>query len=176
MVCFISTNIGTEGLCERFYNQTSHGYDSTVHGWLSKFQTSSKDIYDWASIVMPVGKQISIENLHWVFETENPTFIQKLMGNKEQTFYCFCTSLNPCDLYVLVYCIVNSSTKWSVNLTSRDMTDKCMKMLFLVEEGKAFHYITSLKLSGNTILTSIASLLGTSIYACVGSLHVLEPH
>ena len=123
-----------------------------------------------------------------MFETQNPTFIQRLMGykdfiqrlmgNKEQTFKgSYTTRLNPFDLHVLGYCIANSSTLWSVNLEYCHLTDECMRMLFLVEDGKAFDHITSFNLSGNTITASTASLLGKSCYAFLGmcySLHTVR--
>ena len=149
---------------------------------LTKFQTSPENIDDLADIVISLettDRQRLIESLHWMFETQNPTFIQRLMGYKEQTFDCSNTSLNPFDLHVLGYCIANSSTLWSVNLRSCDLTDECMRMLFLVEDRKAFDHITSFNLSFNTITASMASLLGKSCYAFLGmcySLHTVpEP-
>ena len=121
---------------------------------LTKFQTSPEDVGGFADIVISLetgDKKRLIENLHWMFETQNPAFIQRLMGTKEQTFNCSFTRLNPFDLYVLGYCIANSSTLWAVKLAYCEMTDECMKMMFLVEEGKAFHHITSLNLHGNVI-------------------------
>ena len=149
---------------------------------LTKFQTTSDNIDALADIVISLettDTQRLLESMHWMFETQNPTFIQRLMGNKEQTFECSHTDFNPFDLHVLGYCIANSSTLWSVNLFSCDLTDECMRMLFLVEDGKAFDHITSFDLSGNTITASTASLLGESCYAFLGmcySLHTVpEP-
>eukprot|EP00731_Ephydatia_muelleri_P004548 Em0002g724a len=122
---------------------------------LTKFQTSSENMDDLADIVISLettDEQRLIENLHLTFETQNPTFIQRLMGNKEQTLHLSYAHLNPFDLYALGYCIVNSSTLWSVNLSFCHLTDECMRMLSLVEDGKVFHYITSLNLSGNKAL------------------------
>ena len=147
---------------------------------LTKFQTSSENMDALANIVISLettDEQRLIECLHWMFETQNPTFIQRLMGNKEQTFECSNTSLNPFDLHVLGYCIANSCTLWSVDLFECDLTDECMRMLFLVEEGKAFDHITSFNLTGSTITASMASLLGKSCYAFLGmcySLHTVR--
>ncbi|KAL5506162.1 hypothetical protein EMCRGX_G007749 [Ephydatia muelleri] len=141
---------------------------------LTKFQTSPENMDALADIVISLettDEQRLIENLHWMFETQNPTFIQRLMGykdfiqrlmgNKEQTFKgSYTTRLNPFDLHVLGYCIANSSTLWSVNLEYCHLTDECMRMLFLVEDGKAFDHITSFNLTGSTITASMASLLG----------------
>ena len=145
---------------------------------LTKFQTSSENMDDLANIVISLettNKHRLKESLHWMFETQNPTFIQRLMGNKEQTFEC---QLNPFDLHVLGYCIANSSTLWSVNLSFCDLDDECMGMLFLVEDGKAFDHIKSLKLLG-TVTASTASRLGKPFYAFLGmyySLHTVpEP-
>ena len=94
---------------------------------LTKFQTPSNSIDGLADISLETtDKERLVENLHWMFETQNPTFIQRLMGNKEQTFDCEGTHLNPFDLYVLGYCIANSSTLWSVNLNGCDLTNECM--------------------------------------------------
>ena len=130
---------------------------------LTKFLTSSEDVDGFADMAISLetdDQQRKIENMHWMFETQNPSFIQRLMGNKEQSFNWALARMNPFGLYVLGYCIANSSTWWTVNFRNCGLTDECMKMMFLVEEGKAFHHITSLKLSSNTISTSIASLLG----------------
>ena len=136
---------------------------------LTKFLTSSEDVDGLADMVISLetsDNQRKIEDMHWMFETQNPSFIHRLMGNKEQTFNCSYTRLNPFDLSVLGYCIANSSTLWTVDLGDCRLTDECMKMMFLVEEGKAFHHITSLKLYGNTISTPMASLLGELFCGC----------
>ena len=144
---------------------------------LTKFQTSSENTDGFADISLENGdRQRLLETLHWMFETQNPTFIQRVMENKEQSLWLNGTHLNPFDLYVLGYCIANSSTLWSVSLKNCGLTDECMRMLFLVEEGKAFHHITSLDLSGNTITTSMASLLGKSCYAFVDTCTVCAVH
>eukprot|EP00731_Ephydatia_muelleri_P004615 Em0002g791a len=130
---------------------------------LTKFQTSPENMDDLADIVISLettDEERLIESLHWMLETQNPTFIQRLMGYKEKTFKCSGTVLNPFDLHVLGYCIANSSTLWSVDLEYCHLTDECMRMLFLVEDGKAFDHITSFSLSSNTITASVASLLG----------------
>ena len=57
-----------------------------------------------------------------------------------------------------------------------DLTDECMRMLFLVEDGKALDHITSLRLQRSIITASMASLLGKSCYAFLGvrySLHTV---
>ena len=77
---------------------------------LTKFQTSSENMDDLAVIVISLEtteKQRLIESPHWMFETQNPTFIQRLTGNKEQTFECSEISLNPFDLHVLgIKCVL----------------------------------------------------------------------
>ena len=138
---------------------------------LTKFLTSSEDVDGLAGMVISLetsDNQRKIENMHWMFETQNPSFIHRLMGHKEQTFDCLGTTcrLNPFDLYVLGYCIANSSTLWTVDLGYCFLTDECMKMIVLVEEGKAFHHITSLRLTENTISTPMASLLGELFCGC----------
>ena len=149
---------------------------------LTKFQTSSENMDDLANIVISLDTtdtQRLVESLHWMFETQNPTFIQRLMGNKEQSFECSHAGFNLFDLHVLGYCIANSSTLWSVNLNDCDLIDECMRMLFLGEDGKALDHITSFNLSNSKITASTASLLCKSCYAFLGmcySLHTVpEP-
>ena len=135
---------------------------------LTKFQTSSENIDGLADIVISLEttyRQKLIESLHWMFETQNPTFIQRLMGNKEQTFKWSYAYFNPFDLYALVYCIANSSTLWSVDILDCNLTDECTRMLLIVENGNVFHHITSLNLHGSTIKNSMASILGKSCYS-----------
>ena len=130
---------------------------------LTKFQTSPEDVGGFADIVISLktgDKKRLIENLHWMFETQNPALIQRLMGINEQTLDCSGTRLNPFDLYVLGYCIANSSTLWAVYLAYCSMTDECMRMMFLVENGKAFHHITSLDLASNVMSIPNASCIG----------------
>ena len=144
---------------------------------LTKFQTSPENMDALADIVISLettDEERLIESLHWMFETQNPTFIQRLMGYKEQRFQCSETLLNPFDLHVLGYCIANSCTLWSVNLLECGLTDECMRMLFLVEDGKAFDHITSFDLSFITITASVASLLGKSCYAFIGLYYSLQ--
>ena len=145
---------------------------------LTKFQTSSENMDDLADIVISLettDKQRLVENLHWMFETQNPTFIQRLMGNKEQTLdLMLFNRLNPFDLYALGFCIVNSSTLWSVKLSFCHLTDECMRMLFLVEDGKVFHHITSLDLTGNGgCVTTSTSLLGKFCYVLIDVYYLL---
>ena len=148
-------------------------------GGLTKFQTSSENMDALADIVISLettDTQRLVENLHWMFETQNPTFIQRLMGNKEQTLDLsgHVGHLNPFDLYALGYCIVNSSTLWSVDLRHCDLTDECMRMLSLVDNGKVFHYITSLNLTGNVgCITTSTSLLGKSCYVLIDVYYLL---
>ena len=147
---------------------------------LTKFQTSSENIDDLADIVISLettDRQKLIENLHWIFETQNPTFIQRLMGNKdfiqrlmgnkEQTLKWSCSraNFNPFDLYALWYCIANSSTLWSVDIIDCNLTDECTRMLLIVENGNAFYHITSLNLRGSSIKNSMASILGKCCYS-----------
>ena len=130
---------------------------------LTKFQTPPEDVDGFGDIVISLetgDKKRLIENLHWMFETQNPAFIQRLMGTKEQTFDCSGVNLNPFDLYALGYCIANSSTLWAVDLTGCLRSDECMRMIFLIEDGKAFHHITSLKVRRTSILNPYAFLLG----------------
>ena len=64
-----------------------------------------------------------------------------------------------------------------MNLLECDLTDECKRMLFLVEDGKAFDHITSFHLSDSPITASVASLLGKSCYAFLGmcySLHTVR--
>ena len=146
---------------------------------LTKFQTSSENMDDLADIVISLettDNRRLVENLHWMFETQNPTFIQRLMGNKEPTLDLsgHVGHLNPFDIYALGFCIVNSSTLWSVKLSFCHLTDECMRMLFLVEDGKVFHHITSLNLTGNRgCITTSTSLLGKSCYVLIDVYYLL---
>ena len=130
---------------------------------LAKFQPSPEDVGGFADIVISLetgDKKRLIETFHWMFETQNPAFIQRLIGTKELTLDCTHTHLNPFDLYVLGYCIAKSSTMWTVDLMYCSMADECMEMMFLVEEGKAFHHIKCLSLWGNSISDTNSSSLG----------------
>ena len=114
---------------------------------LTKLQ--SQDDTQSISAFQEVGGEELVESLHWLFEAHDPDLIQKCMGDREWKLELGDMILDPFDCYVLGYCIANSRQPWSLGLRVCYMTAECMKMLTVVEKGRAFDYIKSIDLTGN---------------------------
>ena len=95
------------------------------------------------------GRESLLESCHWLFEAHDPGLVQKCMGDREWKLLLFRTTLDPFDCYVLGYCIANSRQPWDLDLEGCSITGECVKMLTVVEKGRAFDYIRSINLSGN---------------------------
>ena len=114
---------------------------------LAKLQ--SQDDIQRISAFLEGGRAKLVESLHWLFEAHDPDLIQKCMGDREWELELGGTTLDPFDCYVLGYCIANSRQPWSLELLGCSITTECMKMLTVVEKGRAFDYIKSIDLTGN---------------------------
>ena len=95
------------------------------------------------------GGIVLIDSLHWLFEAHDPDLIQKCMGGREWKLELHGTTLDPFSFYVLGYCIANSRQPWSLRLLGCSINAECMKMLTLVEKGRAFDYIKIIDLTEN---------------------------
>eukprot|EP00731_Ephydatia_muelleri_P038402 Em0748g2a len=83
-----------------------------------------------------------VESLHWLFEAHDPGLVQKCMGDREWTLELVQGTLNPFDCYVV--------------------GGQSMKMLMMVEKGRAFDYIKTMDLQGNEELGDEGAIvLGT---------------
>ena len=114
---------------------------------LTKLQ-SQDDIQSISAFQKGRGAKL-VESLHWLFEAHDPDLIQKCMGDREWGLELWGTTLDPFDCYVLGYCIANSRQPWSLVLGGCSINAECMKMLTVVEKGRAFDYIKSINLYGN---------------------------
>ena len=117
---------------------------------LTKLQ-SQDDIQSISAFQEEGGAKL-VESLHWLFEAHDPDLIQKCMGDREWKLELYDTTLDPFDCYVLGYCIANSRQPWSLRLiylSNCSINAECMKMLTVVEKGRAFDYIKSIDLFGN---------------------------
>ena len=114
---------------------------------LTKLQ-SQDDIQSISAFQEGGGRKL-VESLHWLFEAHDPDLIQKCMGHREWELRLEDTTLDPFDYYVLGYCIANSRQPWSLELEWCSINAECMKMLTVVEKGRAFDYIKSIDLFGN---------------------------
>ena len=114
---------------------------------LTKLQ--SQDDIQSISALQEEGKEKLVESLHWLFEAHDPDLIQKCMGDRKWELTLGGTTLDPFDCYVLGYCIANSRQPWSLVLYNCSITAECMKMLTVVEKGRAFDYIKSINLIAN---------------------------
>ena len=98
-----------------------------------------------------VGGRMLVESLHWLFEAHDPDLIQRCMARDREWKLELSnkTNLDMFDCYVVGYCIANSKQPWSLELEAGCfMNAECMKMLTVVEKGRAFDYIHSIDLLG----------------------------
>ena len=120
---------------------------------LTKLQ-SQDDIQSISALQEEGGVKL-VESLHWLFEAHDPDLIQKCMGDREWELKLVGTTLDPFDCYVLGYCIANSRQPWSLQLIMSlelegcSINAECMKMLTVVEKGRAFDYIKIIDLNRN---------------------------
>ena len=100
-----------------------------------------------------------LESLHWLFEARDPGLVQKCMGHREWTLQLEGENLDPFDCYVLGYCIANSRQPWNVSLPQCSINGQCVKMLMMVEKGRAFDYIKTIDFTFNHKLGDEGSIV-----------------
>eukprot|EP00731_Ephydatia_muelleri_P002935 Em0001g2935a len=114
---------------------------------LTKFQ-SQDDIEGILAFQEKVERGL-VEYLHWLFEAHDPGLVQKYMGHREWTLQLLGEYLDPFDCYVLGYCIANSRQPWNLSLWGCSINGQCVKMLMMVEKGRAFDYIKTIDFTLN---------------------------
>ena len=75
------------------------------------FASENKPI---ASFLKEKTNFIKLKILHWLFESQDPSAVTSVLGSDCVSFYC--DSALPFDLYVLGYCITQSSCNWKLEL------------------------------------------------------------
>ena len=124
---------------------------------LTKFQ--SQDDIEGILAFQKEGERELLESIHWLFEAHDPGLVQKCMGHREWTLQWFGVTLAPFDCYVLGYCIANSRQPWSISLQGCSINGQCVKMLMMVEKGRAFDYIKTIDFSINDKLGDEGSIV-----------------
>eukprot|EP00731_Ephydatia_muelleri_P002875 Em0001g2875a len=114
---------------------------------LTKFQ-SQDDIEGVLAFQEKVERGL-LESLHWLFEAHDPGLVQKYMGHREWAVNLREQSLDPFDCYVLGYCIANSRQPRNLLLQECSINGQCVKMLMMVEKGRAFDYIMTIDFTFN---------------------------
>ena len=114
---------------------------------MTKFQ--SQEDMESVLALQKKGEESLLESCHCLFEAHDPGLVQKCMGDREWELVLGVTTLDPFDCYVLGYCIANSRQPWDLVLQWCSITGECVKMLTVVEKGRAFDYIRSIDLSHN---------------------------
>ena len=114
---------------------------------LNKFQTQD-DMKFILALQEKDGKSL-LESLHWLFEAHDPGLVQKCMGDRKRVLELNGKTLDPFDCYVLGYCIANSRQPCDLVLWGCSINAECVKMLTVVEKGRAFDYIRSIDLVAN---------------------------
>ena len=124
---------------------------------LTKFQ-SQDDIEGILAFQEKVERGL-LESLHWLFEAHDPGLVQKCMGHREWTLNLGGENLDPFDCYVLGYCIANSRQPWNLSLHLCSINGQCVKMLMMVEKGRAFDYIKTIDFTFNHKLGDEGSIV-----------------
>ena len=124
---------------------------------LTKFQ--SQDDIEGILAFQKEGERGLLESIHWLFEAHDPGLVQKCMGHREWTLQWFRVTLDPFDCYVLGYCIANSRQPWNLSLHGCSINGQCVKMLMMVEKGRAFDYIKTIDFSINDKLGDEGSIV-----------------
>ena len=118
---------------------------------MTKFQ--SQEDMEIILALQKNGEGSLLESCHWLFEAHDPGLVQKCMGDREWVLALdsnwFGTTLDPFDCFVVGYCIANSRQPWDLWLHNCSITGEGLKMLGVVEKGRAFDYIRSINLAGN---------------------------
>ena len=109
---------------------------------------TSQDDVDGVLAFQKEGDKKLIESLHWLFEAHDPGLVQKCMGGKEWSLEVS-VNLDPFDCYVLGYCITQSRQTWNLILTGCSIDEECIKMLMMVENGRAFDNIKTIYIDEN---------------------------
>ena len=87
------------------------------------------------------GGRVLIETLHWLFEAHDPDLVLKCMEDRQWDMRLNEEPLDPFDCYVLGYCFAASRQPRNFRVFNCSMRGECMKMLTVVESGRAFDYI-----------------------------------
>eukprot|EP00731_Ephydatia_muelleri_P002943 Em0001g2943a len=124
---------------------------------LTKFQ-SQDDIEGFQAFQIK-GMWELLESLHWLFEAHDPGLVQKCMGHRGWTVNLIGQNLDPFDCYVLGYCIANSRQPWNLSLRGCSINGQCVKMLMMVEKGRAFDYIKTVDFTFNDELGDEGSIV-----------------
>ena len=111
---------------------------------MTKFQ-SQEDVESILTLLQEGGESL-LESCHWLFEAHDPGLVQKCMSDREWELKLYNITLDPFDCYVLGYCIANSKQPCDLRLLVCSITGGCVKMLTVVEKGRAFDYIRSINL------------------------------
>eukprot|EP00731_Ephydatia_muelleri_P002940 Em0001g2940a len=133
---------------------------------LTKFQ-SQDDIEGILAFQEKVERGL-LESLHWLFEAHDPGLVQKCMGHREWTLQLIGVTLDPFDCYVLGYCIANSRQPWNLLLSHCSINGQCVKMLMMVEKGRAFDYIKTIDFTFNDELGDEGSIVLVSLVGSDG--------
>ena len=79
------------------------------------------------------SKEVELEILHWLFESQDPSAVTSVLGSEYVYFYDTCARIRPFDWYVLGCCITNSSCDWKLrveqfNLESAEIFVKALNL------------------------------------------------
>ena len=129
---------------------------------LTKFQ--SKDDIEGVLAFQKEGKMRLLESLHWLFEAHDPGLVQKCMGHREWMLQLVAVTLDPFDCYVLGYCIANSRQPWNLSLPICSINGQCVKMLMMVEKGRAFDFIKTIDFDRNEELGGEGAIVLGQLY------------
>ena len=137
---------------------------------LNKFQT--QDDMKCILALQNEDEERLLESLHWLFEAHDPGLVQKCIGDRERELRLWSTTLDPFDCYVLAYCIANNRQPCDLVLGDCSINAECMKMLTVVEKGRAFDYIRRINLFGNDKLGDEGAKVLGELYCTCSGFHI----
>ena len=120
---------------------------------LTKYQ--SQDDIEVVLAFQKKGERELLDILHWLFEAHDPGLVQKCMGHREWTLQLERKTLDPFDCYALGYIIANSRQPMNLILKECSLNGMCVKMLMMVEKGRAFDYIKTIYFDVNDNIGAI---------------------
>ena len=122
-------------------------------GYLSEVLNSfcvGKSGDDSASVV----REVTLDVLHWLFETHDNDVIAKLLGSSDIQLRKLSTQVTPFDCFVLGYCVSHSNCTWKIDLHNCHIGDERVEMLVrgaVEEETNCTGGISEINLGKNDI-------------------------
>ena len=110
-----------------------------------------------------------MEVLHWLYETQQPALVEKVLGGIKREVE-FSSTLSPFDCYVLGYIVVNSQSTWTLAFNGCGISSKGVEMLLQhrVKGQSALSRVRKLRFWSNPVNDRGAECIGKPAVADPG--------